>query len=96
MTRPQIPPLLPARPLAPRRFERFFAQFWEYDTIVVATFPTCHAEVMRELVALRLPQRYMAVVHNPGVCVNEGCVCVRACVCVAGDWEGKWDANHAC
>jgi hypothetical protein len=48
-----------------RKFERFFEHFHEYDNIVVATFPTCHDPTLRELLRLRLPQRYIALVHNP-------------------------------
>ncbi|KAL4427608.1 hypothetical protein ABPG75_001697 [Micractinium tetrahymenae] len=48
-----------------RKFERFFEHFHEYDNIVVATFPTCHDPTLRELLRLGLPQRYIALVHNP-------------------------------
>ncbi|PRW45695.1 hypothetical protein C2E21_5862 [Chlorella sorokiniana] len=48
-----------------RKFERFFEHFNEYDNIVVATFPTCHDPTLRELLRLGLPQRYIALVHNP-------------------------------
>ncbi|PSC68981.1 hypothetical protein C2E20_7512 [Micractinium conductrix] len=48
-----------------RKFERFFEHFHEYDNIVVATFPTCHDPTLRALLSLRLPQRYIALVHNP-------------------------------
>lgn len=53
-------------PPTPRsKFERFFEHFHEYDNIVVATFPTCHDPTLRALLSLRLPQRYIALVHNP-------------------------------
>ncbi len=33
--------------------------------MVFVTFPTCHLEVLVELLRLDLPQRYIAMVHNP-------------------------------
>ena len=48
-----------------RKFERFFDHFYEYDVVVFVTFPTCHLEVLVELLRLDLPQRYIAMVHNP-------------------------------
>lgn len=48
-----------------RKFERFFEHFHEYDNVVIATFPTCHDPTLRALLALHLPQRYIALVHNP-------------------------------
>ena len=34
--------------------------------MVIATFPTCHIGVLRELLSFRLNQRFIAMVHNPG------------------------------
>jgi hypothetical protein len=60
---------------APRRkFERFFEHFHEYDNIVIATFPTCHDPTFRELLSLGLPQRYLALVHNPEYLNSTGVV----------------------
>jgi hypothetical protein len=55
-----LPPLYDCR-----KFERFFEHFHEYDNVVIATFPTCHDPTLRALLALHLPQRYIALVHNP-------------------------------
>ena len=60
-----LPPAAAAAAPCCRKFERFFEHFHEYDNIVVATFPTCHDPTLRELLRLRLPQRYIALVHNP-------------------------------
>ena len=48
-----------------RRWERFFETFFEFDVVVLATFPTCHLETLAQLHASGLPQRYFAMVHNP-------------------------------
>lgn len=48
-----------------RRFERFFQSYGEFDTVVLATYPTCHEPLLRKLASLKLEQRYLVVVHNP-------------------------------
>ena len=53
-------------PYSRRKLQGFFSHFYEFDTIVVATYPTCHLETLQTLLSFRLPQRYIAMVHNPG------------------------------
>ncbi|KAH7623648.1 hypothetical protein Ndes2526B_g00880 [Nannochloris sp. 'desiccata'] len=48
-----------------KRYEHFYNTFYEFDTIVFATYPTCHLELAANLIATGLPQRYLAVLHNP-------------------------------
>jgi hypothetical protein len=48
-----------------KRYEQFYNTFYEFDTIVFATYPTCHLGLAANLIATGLPQRYVAVLHNP-------------------------------
>lgn len=48
-----------------RRFERFFQSYGEFDTVVLATYPTCHEPLLRSLISIGLAQRHLVVVHNP-------------------------------
>ncbi len=48
-----------------KRYEQFYNSFYEFDTIVFATYPTCHLGLAANLIATGLPQRYLAVLHNP-------------------------------
>eukprot|EP00887_Chlorella_sp_A99_P002208 scaffold21.g2208.t1 len=48
-----------------KKLQGFFDNFYEFDVVVVATYPTCHLETFRELLSFGLPQRYIAMVHNP-------------------------------
>lgn len=54
-----------------RRYERFYDSFYEYDIVVFATYPTCHLGLAQNLLALGLPQRYLAVLHNPELLATE-------------------------
>lgn len=54
-----------------KRYERFYSSFYEYDVIVIGTFPTCHVETVAQLIALGLPQRFLAVVHNPELLADD-------------------------
>ena len=54
---------------------------------MIATFPTCHDPTLRELLRLGLPQRRIAIVHNPEF-LNDTSV---AQVGVGGVWVGvRW------
>jgi hypothetical protein len=46
-------------------FSRFFEDFYNYDVIVIATFPTCHIHTLQTLTSFDLPQKYIGLVHNP-------------------------------
>lgn len=48
-----------------KKYERFYETFYEFDTVVFATYPTCHLGLASNLVSYHLPQRYVAVLHNP-------------------------------
>ena len=48
-----------------KRYEQFYSSFYEFDVVVFATYPTCHLGLAANLIATGLPQRYLAVLHNP-------------------------------
>ncbi|GAB4821499.1 hypothetical protein N2152v2_008545 [Parachlorella kessleri] len=55
-----------------KRVESFFRAFHEFDTIVWATFPTCHLQTYMEILSFGLPQRHLMVVHNPDYLTDPG------------------------
>ena len=54
-----------------RRYEKFYDSFYDYDVVVFATYPTCHLGLATNLLALGLPQRYLAVLHNPELLATD-------------------------
>lgn len=61
-----------------KRWQRFFDHFYEFDVVVLATYPTCHLGTLQALVATGLPQRYIAMVHNPTLLAADGAAAARA------------------